>query len=185
MGAPERPITFPASCVRAILCGRKSQARFVVDQVPGTGPPAPEHCPHGVRGMLLWVREHWNTRPPLEEPDGKLVPPHEVQIVYRADVLRQEKSRLASHLWLPPEVMPRWASRIALHVRGVRFERLQEISDDDLLREGQMWHETVPPGPPEADRAGFARWWDSVHSRPETLWRANPLVWVVSFGVLL
>lgn len=185
MGVPERPITFPASCVRAILGGRKSQARFIVDTVQEAGTPRPERCPYGVRGTLLWVREHWNTHPPLEEPDGTLVPPYEVQIVYRADVPRGERGRMPSRLWLHPEVMPRWASRIALRLTTVEVERLQEISDDDLQREGRMWREHAPLGPNETELAGFARWWDSVHSRPETLWRANPLVWVMSFAVLL
>ena len=185
MGVSERPITFPGSAVRAILAGRKSQARFVLQTASGAGFPTPDRCPYGVPGELLWVREQWNTSPPLDEPDATLVPPHEVEIVYRADILRRERDRLSSRLWLPPEVMPRWACRIVLRLSGVRVERLHEISDDDLQREGGMWHELAPPGPDENERTAFARWWDGVHSHPETLWKANPLVWVLNFGVLL
>jgi hypothetical protein len=70
---------------------------------------------------------------------------------------------------------------VALRVTGVRKQRLQEISDQDILREGGMWRETTPPGSTETERHGFARWWDEVHARPETKWGENPWVWVIEF----
>ncbi len=70
---------------------------------------------------------------------------------------------------------------VALRVTSVRMERLQEISDQDILREGGMWHETASPGSTETERHGFARWWDEVHTRPETKWGENPWVWVIEF----
>lgn len=68
-----------------------------------------------------------------------------------------------------------------LAIGSVRLERLQDIGDEDLVREGGMWRETAPPGSVETDRSGFARWWDQVHARPEARWQANPLVWVINF----
>jgi hypothetical protein len=68
-----------------------------------------------------------------------------------------------------------------LCVAGVSIERLQEIGDRDLTREGGMWRETALPDAPETERQGFARWWDQVHTRPETKWAENPWVWVIDF----
>lgn len=68
-----------------------------------------------------------------------------------------------------------------LAIAFVRMERLQSISDDDLEHEGGMWKETAPTGAHETARAGFARWWDDVHPRPEAKWERNPWVWVVDF----
>ena len=68
-----------------------------------------------------------------------------------------------------------------LRILALRRERLQAISDADLAREGGMWRVTSPPGVVESERAGFARWWDAVHARPESRWQADPWVWVVTF----
>jgi len=68
-----------------------------------------------------------------------------------------------------------------LRITALRRERLQAISDADLAREGGMWEETRPPGAAESERAGFARWWDAVHTRPDAQWPADPWVWVVTF----
>jgi hypothetical protein len=70
---------------------------------------------------------------------------------------------------------------VLLRITGVRIERLQEISDQDIEREGGMWRETAPAGTTETDREGFARWWDQVHARPEARWIENPWVWVIEF----
>jgi hypothetical protein len=77
--------------------------------------------------------------------------------------------------------MPRWASRLALLVTLTRLERLQSIADEDLVREGRMWCETGGPAASDGDKAGFARWWDEVHARPDSKWDANPWVWAVEF----
>jgi hypothetical protein len=68
-----------------------------------------------------------------------------------------------------------------LRIARVRVERLQDIGDEDLGREGGMWHETALPGATPSERQGFARWWDDVHSRPEAQWAQNPWVWVIEF----
>jgi hypothetical protein len=155
----ERPVSVSADCARSILGGRKTMLRQVA-----LDPSAP--CPLGVPGGLLWVREPWMPAPSSGFLYCGAHPP----------------VRAAS--WLPARDMPRHASRIRLQITALRLERLQEISDSDLELEGALWRQQPLVSPAPSDRAGFARWWDSLHPRAATQWAENPLVWVVNFAVL-
>jgi len=149
--------------VRAILAGRKTQARRIINPkhgglIVGVGGPgiAMEQIsdsefstvisPYGGSGDRLWVRETWQG--PLMDadtmeteyrrsPDDFHNPKY---CVYAADGdLRPEFMTLDDELvcrWRPSTNMPRWASRISLKVSGVRVERLQDISEADALAEG-------------------------------------------------
>lgn len=83
--------------------------------------------------------------------------------------------------WRPSIHMPREAARIFLRVTDVRVERLQDITNDDLVRDfgfcpdaikavgrdalaGPVWDSTIK----SADRALYG-------------WEANPWVWVIEF----
>lgn len=81
--------------------------------------------------------------------------------------------------WRPSIHMPRAFSRIDLEITGVRVERLQEISDEDLCAEGiQEWidrgidHDGYP-------RDAFRSLWESINGPGS--WALNPWVWVVEF----
>lgn len=179
--ARERPILFSGPMVRAILEGRKTMTRRVVkpDIVNGLdicridGPIAyidwetgDSYAPSDVApyqpGQTLWVRETWarvsdwaDVDPAVGLYDG---------YIYRADWGCDEspKWRLSIH-------MPRSAARLFLRVTNVRLERLQEISDEDAVKEGC------------ADLAGFRAVWDALNAKRGFGWGANPWVWVVEF----
>jgi hypothetical protein len=159
------PVSLSPACVRAILAGRKTQIRLIQK--------GSEWSP----GTLLWVREPWSTNPPMptDQPDESFLPSHEIQILYRADGADSPVP------WYPARTMARWASRLTLRVEGIRPEQLQQISSEDLVREGRMWAESGLAKPGESERDGFARWWDSVHSHPQEQWEGNPPVWVLTF----
>ena len=71
--------------------------------------------------------------------------------------------------------MPRWASRITLEVTGVRVERVQDISNEDVHAEGFA---------PWGDKyLSFADLRDSINANRGYGWDANPWVWVVEFKV--
>lgn len=157
----EHPILFSGAMVRAILDGKKTQTRRVMNPQPdfdrgvwsiaatasrlgfaaNTEAGFAEgilrsavRCPYGAVGDTLWVRETWGYAvASLDE---------ERLAVYRATI--EDPPRWPSHrppyeemvVWRPSIHMPRWASRISLRITDVRVERLQECSEEDAIAEG-------------------------------------------------
>jgi hypothetical protein len=186
MAEAERPISFPPAAIRSITAGRKTSFRSAV-KLPAPGlDQAQAFCPFGGPGALLWVREPWNTNPALDEVEAgaALQIPSEFQILYQADLDGRADSSGPYQVWIPARAMPRWASRITLLIENTRLERLHDMGESDLLREGGMWREIETIQPFESEREGFARWWDSIHTRTDVHWNANPWVWAVGFKVL-
>lgn len=101
---------------------------------------------------------------------------------------------------VPALHMPRWASRITLHVEAVRVERLQDISEDGASAEGVKFESADPPfyyvpgilphsltavgveepGGRHAIRS-FAKLWDHLHG--DGAWQRNPEVVAITFRV--
>lgn len=87
--------------------------------------------------------------------------------------------------WRPSIHMPREAARIFLRVTDVRVERLQDISDKDLIREGEAPYIHVDGSfNREATKTSYLGTWNSTikpADRAHYGWDANPWVWVISF----
>lgn len=81
-----------------------------------------------------------------------------------------------------------------IRITDVRVERLQDISDEDCLREGVLFSEryAMPYGIPDyphygffyynTPREAFAALIDKVSG--QGTWDSNPLVWVYSFELV-
>lgn len=159
-------------------------------------------CAYGEPGDRLWVREAWAllVDPGASETWDLQIPErrstqqntqlgHIPTPIYRAngerpDVLRAHGQPMR---WRPGIHMPRWASRINLEITGVKVERLQDISEEDILAEGI----TVPlvaemTGIPWGDIPDlFTAWrlvWTHING-PES-WEANPYVWALTFKLI-
>lgn len=142
-----KPILFNTEMVRAILDGRKTCARRVIelpenmDGVPvgksgDSSNPLGFMYPGGIKrppyqpGDILYVRETWCALPVNEAGHMR---GHSIYY-YRADGdLRPEGWR---GKWRPSIRMPKEAARIWLKVTDVRVERLQEIDEDGAWDEG-------------------------------------------------
>ncbi len=76
----------------------------------------------------LWVKEtFWH--PQIYEDDKK-----DTSIVcYKANLEPHQAER---QIWKPSIFMPRWASRILLEITEIRAERLQSITEEDVVAEG-------------------------------------------------
>jgi hypothetical protein len=205
----EKPILFSGEMVRALLDGRKTQTRRLIKMrdgslcddadIPCYAPEEGEQranfvmdysktfpqwqqldCPYGKIGDRLWVREKWQAlsgegrwwhqvkredRPLLNwawtnpiEPSFEQVPPR----------------------WLPGIHMLRMACRINLEIINVCVEKLQEITADDIEREGAI------AKPTEINDAVsvWSALWDSINADEGKRWDDNPYVWVIEFKVL-
>lgn len=179
-----KPILFNTEMVRAILDGRKSCTRRLIKHNVDAMLNSPYHKEHPEvedkqiisklclppyqPGDVLYVRETWS-----EWTGG---------YVYKAwsSPFPQAGAYLGEK-WHPSIHMPKDAARIWLKVTEVRVERLQEISGEDLIKEGidlfqssyvrvafdefkNIWNSTIKKS--DLDRYG---------------WDANPYVWVIEF----
>lgn len=198
----ERPILFSGPMVRAVLDGRKTMTRRVVDPdlagmledgcasceqvietdaTPMGGLPAMRFCPYGLPGDHLWVRETFA----FCDNCGHLN--------FAATVNRPRNCLACDDFigpWKPSIFMPRAESRITLGLVDVRVERLQEISEDDARAEGAEPYNgrlglTLPSGAVDVDsgpyREGFALLWNGLNERRGFPWKRNPWVWVMVF----
>ena len=122
------------------------------------------HCPYGVHGDRLWVRE---TFQPVQ------LATEVTQWRYAAT----DKRGLAP--WKPSIFMPRKASRITLENTRIRVERLQDISHRDALAEGVSYDVSKPEMHPIAM---YRKLWESINGKGS--WAKNPWVWVIEFRKL-
>ncbi|HIP71615.1 MAG TPA: hypothetical protein EYH05_09500 [Anaerolineae bacterium] len=195
----EKPILFNGEMVRAILGGRKTQTRRVINPQPERvdrqgivhgvdihsvysvygrlAPNGDEHgtwikCPYGrLPGDQLWVRETWATC----WPEDGVKPSHlnkALKIWYKADYrpMIDERGK-----WRPSIFMPRWVSRIDLRITSIKAERLWQITEHDVRCEGV----NVPENIHWADK--FIRLWDGINANRGYPWESNPWVWVIEF----
>ncbi|CCG42457.1 hypothetical protein [Magnetospirillum molischianum] len=164
----DRPIIFSSPMVRALLSKRKTQTRRLA-----SSPLA--KCRPGDR---LWVRETW--APTCRIQDDRLrrtVMDDGDQVIY--------PDMVAGHLirWRPSIHMPRWASRLTLVVSDVRFQRLQEISEDDAWAEGVIVPDDIADHPGLGDKftMAYVRFWNSLYGNDA--WAVNPPVVALTFAV--
>ncbi|GHV42682.1 hypothetical protein FACS189490_12160 [Clostridia bacterium] len=78
------------------------------------------------------------------------------------------------YTWKPSIFMPKEAARIFLEVTGVRAERLQDITLEDIKAEGIS----------DPEQLNFPTLWNSTikpKARAKHSWKANPWVWVYEF----
>ena len=207
----DRPILFSAPMVRALLDGRKTQTRRVIQPFaydPALRPgmagykPAPlglwqvdsggpYFLPRHTIGDRLWVREGFSYDRLDVDRDGTLPP------WYWAD------GNPDGGDWTRPKPsihMPRLASRLTLTVTDVRAQRLQDISEADAVAEGVeplhtgyfpygittflttfIGDREVPAQCCRTASHSFEMLWNSIHG--PAAWDANPWVAAISFDV--
>lgn len=219
----QRPILFSTEMVRAILDRRKTKTRRVIkDELderglrwcnPQTGwedwHGNQVRCPYGKAGDILWVREehyrygHWEPVPDVKTPTGRQkwafipdtgevryfdAPPEN----FRKGMHNADPGTPTWHKRLA-RFMPKDACRLLLKNTGTRFERLQDISEEDAISEGikkvsnhNQWYNYLHPKnavPAQMWVRGavnsFETLWTSINGFES--WQSNPWVWVVSF----
>jgi hypothetical protein len=81
---------------------------------------------------------------------------------------------------LPSRYMPRWAARIPLINQGVRFEHVQDISEEDARAEGAPGIATHKPYARQY-RDSYRELWNLINEKRGFGWDANPWVWCITF----
>ncbi|USI71645.1 hypothetical protein [Sphingomonas morindae] len=202
----DRPIIFSAPMVRALIEGRKTQTRRLLSLRGrrGFSEFGPSDTPgydwhfrdagmrwHDVQadrllellpyaaGDRLYVREAWShTGHGVWSIEQARMAAHvNGRPIYRAT----DETDAGTKFW-PSIHMPREFSRLTLMVEALKVERLQDISEEDALKEG-----VEPMKYPEIGEWGwpqrkFADLWRSLHG-PDS-WEANPWVVAPTFSVI-
>lgn len=191
-----KPILFNTEMVKAILEGRKTVTRRVVKFTEGRNPNwtgyikdgltlyngTNEPCnkkPSYAAGDYLYVRETWSIEKNVYWYKAGFVP-----------------KTLESMKWKPSIHMPKEAARIFLRVKDVRAERLQDITNEQILKEGckqSTIKSLIKQIPDDKDTDlwirsvhvfEFSQLWDSTTKEKDQKlygWDANPWVWVIEF----
>ena len=133
---------------------------------------------------VLYVRETWSPIYPDKESNEVC------GYIYKEDSLEEYDNRYPDGedyqwggKWRPSIHMPKEAARIWLKVTDVRVERLQEITEEQIGREGvEVEYPHVLNG--EEKRYAFSTLWNSTVKKSDLDrygWNANPWVWVIEF----
>jgi hypothetical protein len=139
-------------------------------------------CPYGKPGDILWVRETF-----FKNGD---------EYIYLADGTCCEQFE-GKPKWKPSIFMPRAACRIRLEIQCIGVERLQDITEEDAIREGielvdkklhggelrtmykdYMHKDHVKYSPVRS----FKSLWQSINGADS--WDAKPWVWKIEFKMV-
>lgn len=193
-----KPIIMSTEDVRGILGGRKTMVRIPIRTPHGGAlevhadiagvPRLCERCGDRCRGLtppyeigdVLWVRETWAR---FECAMG-------IGHIYRADDDADgELWYCRPDRWRSPVTMPREAARLFLRVKDVRVERLNQITNNNILREGfrsESCNICVHDGGSGCEHCfailnPFRKSWDTRNAKRGYGWDSNPYVWVIEF----
>ncbi|MCT8874164.1 hypothetical protein [Shewanella xiamenensis] len=163
---------------------------------------ASDACPICSVGDQLYVRETWYQKgcycmPMWDGADAEdaFWSGTNQAKYFASDRIEKVSHKFGEYFWRkrPSIHMPRWAARIILEVTDIRVERLNDISEQDAIKEGCnaiegcKWHtfEEADRGIPMHDHtAKDAFWakWESIYGYQS--WQSNPWVWVIDFKVI-
>ena len=200
----EHPISFTQEMSRAAWDGRKTMTRRVIVPQPKAESPefyadlyagGPEwafwlpdrrmseprtwKCPYGVPGDKLWQKE------PYRVVSNRSRQRLRVEYLHTGDRATVRLTDREWSLWqarkrpfapTPGRFMYRSLARHFYINRGVRVERVQDISAEDAVAEG------IADPDVDAAQANFGVLWDSINARrPGCSWHDNPWAWCISF----
>lgn len=192
----ELPILFNTKMVKAILDGRKTQTRRIINatgfenmQFDGMNGrfamfklgecnvSIPTLRSKYAIGDALYVRESWFYEEHMHDltdgdpdlPSGR----YKHRYVYRASNPDYPVNvGVGATGWRPSIHMPKEAARIWLKITNISIRKLNDMTCDDIIHEGAIGY------------GDFKKIWDSTVPKDrhdELCWDANPYVWVIEF----
>ena len=190
-------IVFNTDMVRAILDGRKTVTRRVIRPQPDDDFMKKQDkaliaaaCAPYQSGDILYVREKWQYAYDMDGNDqfiegtGRYLYYVENPMPFN-DWIDLDTGEHKDHMpWKPSIHMPKEAARIWLKVTDVRVERLKDMTENDVIKEGigfDKEHIEVLGGHYDIP---YSFEWDSTIKKkdlPLYGWDASPWVWVIEF----
>lgn len=141
-------------------------------------------------GDILYVRETWYCERYYEsgvygmnvcyKADNKIIP-----CIFKDcdEALKFEKYKYKTG-WQPSLFMPKEAARIFLKVTDVKVERLQDITEMQVIKEGFQNHFHKESNTFYPNGYYFVKTWNGTIKKQDFDtygWEANPWVWVIEF----
>lgn len=151
-------------------------------------------CPHGRPGDTLLVAESYQVEQyyePLHMISGRyLVDKTNFEIVLSNAEWGKYINRKRPHAPTPGRFMYKSLTRTHLLITNIRAERLQDITQGEVLLEGIEYDENlIDATAPATDNpdllAKWIRLWDGINGRDGRRWADNPWVWVIQFARVL
>lgn len=151
-------------------------------------------CPHGSAGDRLWVRENGWERPARTSQMMRDGADTWEPFYFDALLDQGEAEELKGYGFKrrPSIHMPRKYCRTVLEITSIKVERLQEITEEDVIAEGVnriahgrngYYYSAFRDVPHHANWIdpvdAYKELWESINGKG--FWAVNPWVWVVSF----
>jgi hypothetical protein len=175
-----KPILFSTPMVQAILRDEKTQTRRIMQEQPpcqllscGTSGRYWADNPEDLRakyfrckyeiGDILWVRETWHPKRHNMPTGWK----------YEYKATAKEDGNPTDEPWKPSIFMPKDACRIFLKITKIKIERLQDITDSDIVKEGAAAFGCC------TKQLNWQILWEKINGFES--WKENPWVFVYEF----
>ena len=211
-----KPISYTTENVSKILKDIKTHTRRVIippfeihangyiTRKRGKNRLYPYQCPYGKARDILWVQESYQITVFDREDES-----FEISGYYWADKQSFKEIALEKDEWeklcnrkypenfTPGRFMYRSLSRIFLEIKSIKIEKIQDISEQDCIREGIQIPISVDCRPllkltgkyPQSKyykkygliKAYFASLWNDINAKRGYTWENNPWVWVIEF----
>ena len=161
-----KQICFTPELLNQVVKKHKTHTRRIVKYAEDStiALPAKYHI-----GDILFVGEEWQSYN-FENKE---------YIIYKNDFPNIVQNMIK---WYDAKSMTFNTSRTLLKVTSVWQQRLQDITIEDIFKEGFYFPKIVPEN---IIKQKFERFWDSLYpEQSEKQWRNNPYVWVYEFVML-
>ena len=194
-------IMFTEPLFHAVIEGRKTQTRRIIKPQPDdeglhdhTKFPMSFHPSYNMVGFWGTVEEtgeskQFNPRYKLGDTVYLKEPYYEFDLEtilykYRGDFVGDAHDSQKNMVWENKLFMPAKYARYFIEITGVYVERLQDISDEDCLREGILLSDIDKPPHYDFDtpQEAYAALINNING--EGTWDRNPYVWVYDFKLV-
>lgn len=212
MKIKEKPIIFSTEMIKAILNGNKTMTRRIAKEPIQISENTQFFNLAGCKyssGDILWVREtlHPYCYMDAMKPLGKRLTQ---EIEYKEDYIRNNSGNEFDVKWSSPFFMLKKYARIFLRVINIGIEKLQEISEEDAIKEGvsplfsydeihnprysfeldldpmpyknYLYPKFEPYSDKKTAKESFRTLWDSINGKRQGCdWNSNPYVYIIEF----